>query len=246
MKSWLTNRHSILIMLLSALSSPALAQSPATKPDQISVSTASTPGQANLIDVATLIADAQLEIRYAGQHNFVGRPVDGYQAAKCYLLAPAATALAGAANELRGQQLRLRLFDCYRPVRAVKDFVSWAHDLSDQKTKPEFYPRLRKSQLLDGYIAESSGHSRGATVDLSLDDCSTGQCIPLDMGTGFDLFDTLANTDDPRITAQQRENRQRLLQAMQKHGFANYPLEWWHYTLKPEPTPDTAYDVPVR
>lgn len=236
------------LMLLWALWLPASAQTapPLASSSEVKVSAANTLEQANLVDVAGLIPDARMDIRYASAHNFVGRPIAGYQTPKCYLLAPVAAALKHVADDLRAQQLRLRLFDCYRPVRAVRDFVAWSRDLSDQTTKPEFYPRLQKSQLLDGYIAETSGHSRGATVDLSLDDCSQGKCQPLDMGTAFDLFDTLANTDDPRISTQQRDNRQRLLQAMKKHGFTNYPLEWWHYTFKPEPTPHTAYDVPVR
>jgi D-alanyl-D-alanine dipeptidase len=139
------------------------------------------------------------------------------------------------------------LYDCYRPVRAVAYFVAWAHDLQDQRTKPRHYPRLDKSELLEGYIAETSGHSRGATVDAGLLDCKNAAgCEPLDMGTDFDLFDPRANTDSPEATPAQRHNRQQLLQAMRAEGFENYPLEWWHYTYRPEPTPRTAYDFPVR
>ncbi len=227
-------------LLALAVSAGAQAATPPT------VSPALTPAQANLVDVATLIPDLALEIRYAGAHNFVGRPVDGYRAPKCYLLQPVAEALAGVAADLRQERLRLRVFDCYRPVRAVQDFVRWSKDLGDQRTKPEFYPNLDKSALLGEYIAEYSGHSRGATLDLGVDDCRSGRCVPLDMGTAFDMFDLRANTDAADISPAQRDHRQHLRAAMERHGFANYPLEWWHYTWRPEPTPDTAYDVIVE
>ena len=213
---------------------------------EVTVSTATRFDQVDLVDVGERIPLATLEIRYAGDDNFVGRTVDGYQAPKCYLLRPAAEALQQVATVLAADGYRLRLFDCYRPVRAVKDFVRWARDPADQRTKARFYPNLDKSKLLDGYIAESSGHSRGATVDLGLERCDGARCELLDMGTGFDRFDTLANTDDPRIGGEQKANRQRLRAAMERRGFRNYPLEWWHYTFQPEPTPTTAYDIPVQ
>lgn len=213
---------------------------------EVTVSPAQTLQQANLVDVATLAPDLQLDIRYAGHHNFTGAPVDGYDAPKCLLLRPVAEALAQVQADLRRQGLSLKLFDCYRPVRAVQRFVAWAADLRDQRTKAEFYPALDKSRLLGDYIAQTSGHSRGATVDLTLARCETGTCSELDMGTPFDFFDPRANTDHAGIEARQRENRALLLQAMARRGFANYPMEWWHYSFRPEPTPDTAYDVPVK
>jgi D-alanyl-D-alanine dipeptidase len=142
--------------------------------------------------------------------------------------------------------LSLKVFDCYRPVRAVKHFVAWARDPADQRTKAAYYPNLDKARLLDGYIAESSGHSRGATLDLTLVRCNGGACTELDMGTPFDFFDPRANTAHPQLGDEQRRNRDQLLQAMARHGFHNYPMEWWHYTFRPEPSPKTAYDVPIR
>lgn len=223
-----------------------LLLSPVVQAADVKVSAATRLAEVDLVDVSTLIPDAQLEIRYAGTHNFVGTKIDGYEAPKCYLLRPVAQALAKVADDLRPQGYRLRLFDCYRPVRAVKHFVRWAHDLTDQRNKAEFYPNLDKSVLLDGYIAETSGHSRGATLDMSLDRCDASRCEALEMGTGFDRFDTLANTDDARVTGPARVQRDLLRDAMQKHGFRNYPLEWWHFTFQPEPTPTTAYDIPVQ
>lgn len=213
---------------------------------EVRVSPATRAEQVDLIDVGALIPAAHLEIRYAGEDNFVGRPVQGYLAPKCLLLRPVAEALRQVAADVHEDGYRLRLFDCYRPVRAVQDFVRWAHDPADQRTKARFYPNLDKSKLLDGYIAETSGHSRGATVDLSLDRCTDAGCEPLDMGTSFDRFDTLANTDDPRVAPEQKANRQRLRAAMERRGFRNYPLEWWHYTFQPEPDPSTAYDIPIQ
>jgi D-alanyl-D-alanine dipeptidase len=212
------------------------------------VSPATSAGQPNLVDIATLVPDIALEIRYAGSDNFVGRPIDGYLAPKCLLLRPVAQALQRVDASLRLQHLRMKLFDCYRPVRAVLDFVRWAEDLPDQRTKPHYYPKLDKRALLGDYIAPVSGHSRGATLDLTLLQCDANDadCRPLDMGTDFDFFDPRANTESPDITRAQRANRERLRAAMTAQGFRNYPLEWWHYTLVPEPTPGLLYDVPVQ
>ena len=214
--------------------------------EPVQVSPATTPEDAGLMDVAALVPDIRLDIRYAGSENFVGEKVNGYLAPRCYLLRPVADALQKVEQGLRGQGLALKIFDCYRPVRAVKHFVAWAADRDDQRTKPAYYPNLGKGELLGGYISESSGHSRGATVDLTLVRCLDNTCTELDMGTAFDFFDTRANTDHPGITPAQRANRQLLVDAMARHGFRNYPMEWWHYTLQPEPTPHTAYDVPVQ
>lgn len=212
----------------------------------VQVSATQDAAAAGLVDATTVVAGLQLEIRYAGPDNFVGTPVTGYEAPKCLLLAPVAQALARVQQDVQREGLSLKVFDCYRPVRAVKHFVAWARDPADQRTKAAYYPNLDKSRLLDGYIAESSGHSRGATLDLTLAACDGGTCTELDMGTPFDFFDPRANTAHPQLTDAQRRNRDRLVQAMARHGFRNYPMEWWHYTFRPEPSPTTAYDVPIR
>lgn len=186
-----------------------------------------------MVDIRSLVPDMSLDMRYAGPRNFVGTPIDGYGAARCYLHEPAARALRRVEQELRKERLRLRVFDCYRPARAVAQFVRWAGDLQDQRGKATHYPNLDKTVLLGDYIAPVSGHSRGATLDLTLLDCRAGPeaCAPLDMGTEFDFFDARANTDSPLATPAQRRNRQRLLQAMAREGFSNYAREWWHYSL---------------
>lgn len=188
-----------------------------------------------------------MDIRYAGSNNFTAAPVPGYEAPACYLLVPVAKALADVEADLRAQGFALRLYDCYRPVRAVQAFMAWVSDPQEQSRKALQYPDLDKPQLLsDGYIAERSGHSRGATVDLGLLDCRSGRCTPMDMGTDFDFFGPRAHTRAPGLSDAQNANRQQLEQAMARRGFANYAQEWWHYTLQPEPDAGTAYDVPVR
>jgi D-alanyl-D-alanine dipeptidase len=219
----------------------------ATHPAAPALSRATTMDEAGLVDIRTRVPDIAEDIRYAGNDNFVGAPVDGYRAARCYLLPEAADALASVEHELRTRGLRLLVFDCYRPARAVRHFVRWAQDLSDQHTKARHYPALDKRQLLGDYIAPVSGHSRGATLDLTLLDCSGGHaCEPVDMGTQFDFFDPRANTESPLATLAQRQNRQRLRTAMEAAGFSNYSQEWWHYTLALVPAPVLLYDVPIE
>lgn len=216
-------------------SSPAVVVSPAKQAEQ-------TP----LVDVARVVPGLRMDIRYAGGNNFVGTPVTGYEAPKCMLLAPVAQALSGVQRDVQREGLSLKVFDCYRPVRAAQHFVRWARDPADQRTKAAYYPNLEKASLLDGYIAETSGHSRGATLDVTLVRCDGEDCVELDMATPFDFFDPRANTADPSITDEQRRNRERLVQVMARHGFQNYAMEWWHFTFRPEPSPRTAYDVPIQ
>jgi D-alanyl-D-alanine dipeptidase len=212
----------------------------------VETSAARTFSDADLVDVRTLVPDIALDIRYAGTRNFVGSRVDGYEAEKCFLKSQAAQALQRVETQLRSQGLRLKIFDCYRPVRAVQHFVRWAEEIEDQRAKQEYYPNLDKAQLLGEYIAPVSGHSRGATVDLTLMKCNANGCTELDMGTPFDFFDERAHTDHAAITREQRDNRQTLRKAMEREGFENYSAEWWHYTFKPEPTPNLQYDLVVR
>lgn len=193
------------------------------------------------VDLKSVVPSIRLDMRYSGSQNFLGRPVRGYKAARCLLTRPAAAALADAQKELRDHGLALKLFDCFRPQRAVDDFVAWARDLKDVKMKKRFYPRVDKTRLFaDGYIAEKSGHSRGSTADLTLVEAATG--AELDMGTAYDYFDPLAHTANPAVPPPARRNRLLLRLVMEKHGFKNLPDEWWHYTLVNEPYPDRWFD----
>lgn len=228
----------------------------------------------DFVDMHTVAPTIIEDIRYFTPHNFTAEPVDGYAAPLCILTRPAAEALGRAQQDFLEQGYTLKVYDCYRPQRAVYDFVGWAEDLADQRMKQEFYPQVDKSVLFDdGYIAERSGHSRGSTVDLTLVampadrpavepyipgqplvDCAAPQAFrfpddSIDMGTGFDCFDTLANTMDHRIQGDQHKNRLLLAEGLERQGFINYDKEWWHYTYKPagsgEPYPDTYFDFPV-
>ena len=211
------------------------------------LSPAATIDEAGMVDLRALVPDLSQEIRYFGSENFVGAPVDGYQAPRCWLKREAALALARVEAALRARHQRLRVYDCYRPARAVAHFMRWVEDPNDVATKPRYYPELDKSALPGVYIGRVSGHSRGATVDLTLLQCDArgADCRPLDMGTAFDFFGSRANTDSPLATPAQRANRHALRDALASRGFHNYPMEWWHYTYRPEPTPTLLYDVPV-
>jgi D-alanyl-D-alanine dipeptidase len=221
------------------------------------------------IDVKEVIPTILLDLRYYGAHNFVGERIDGYNAYKCILTKQAAEALSKVQNELSEFSLSLKVYDCYRPQRAVNHFVRWAQDTDDTRTKKEFYPTVYKKNLFrDGYIAEKSSHSRGSTVDLTIVPVPVPQMeryIPgqglfecylppdkrfkdnsIDMGTGFDCFHELSHTVNREIGLEQRINRLLLKSLMEKHGFENLGKEWWHYTLKDEPFPDTYFDFVIE
>ena len=184
------------------------------------------------------------EMRYYGRDNFVGEPIDGYDAPVCILTAPAAQALAEVQERLTAFGLGLKVFDCYRPQRAVEHFVRWAEDLEATQMQERYYPEVPKSELFErGYIAEHSSHSRGSTVDVTVIDRDTG--VELEMGTGFDHFSPRSWPDAADVPAQQRANRALLQQLMVAAGFQPYAQEWWHFTLANEPFPDTRFDFPV-
>jgi zinc D-Ala-D-Ala dipeptidase len=194
------------------------------------------------------IPDLRLELRYAGSHNFVGKPVDGYLKRRCILTREAADALKKVQEELRPFGLGVKVFDAYRPQMAVDHFVRWAHDLKDTRMKQEFYPDVDKKNLFrDGYIAAKSGHSRGSTVDLTIVSLGAKDAgRELDMGSGFDFFGLPSWPDSPQMPTPSREHRLLLRLVMEKYGFRPYPQEWWHFTLKDEPWPETYFNFPVQ
>jgi zinc D-Ala-D-Ala dipeptidase len=223
---------------------------------------------AGFVSLKAEVPSIMVEMRYLTAHNFIGRPIRGYRDPLCIVTRETADALLKAQEAVRAGGYTLKVYDCYRPQRAVDDFVAWGKRLRDQRMKAEFYPRVDKRRVFkEGYIAEKSGHSRGSTVDLTivklpaqptrpyvpgeaLVPCHAPQAerfpdSSVDMGTGFDCFDTLSHTDDPRITGEQRSNRDLLRSTLAAVGFVNLPEEWWHFTYKPEPFPDTYFDFPV-
>ena len=222
---------------------------------------------AGFVSISSVAPDIQLDIRYYTNNNFIGRPIEGYFAPLCILTIEAASALARVQRLAEDQGYSLKVYDCYRPQIAVNDFVAWAADLDDTLQQHRFYPALDKSRLFaEGYIAERSGHSRGSTVDLTLVplgsqqpaidpfanryDCRAARFgrypdNSIDMGSGYDCFDSLANTANEEISDTARNNRELLSTLMAMAGFENYPLEWWHFTLMHEPYPDTYFEFPV-
>ena len=184
------------------------------------------------------------EIRYHSTYNFIGDRIDGYEEPCALLTKEAARALKNVSNELIVQGYRLKIFDAYRPACAVKHFVLWGIEDQDIRMKPYFYPDLVKQELFaKGYIAKQSSHSRGSTVDLTLLDMKTGK--ELDMGSPFDLFSEISHSDYTGITEEQYANRMILQHAMTRNGFMPLDCEWWHFTLKGEPYPDTYFEFPV-
>ena len=184
------------------------------------------------------------EIRYYSTYNFIGERIDGYEEPCALLTKEAARALKSVSNEMIVRGYRLKVFDAYRPARAVKHFVLWGIEDQDVRMKPYFYPELQKQELFArGYIASQSGHSRGSSVDLTLLDMSTGK--EADMGSPFDYFSEASHPDYKGITQEQYDNRMMLQRVMVRGGFVPIDCEWWHFTLNNEPYPDTYFDFPV-
>ena len=195
--------------------------------------------------VKTIVPDLDVELSYYGMNNFVGKPVNGYLANKLILTKQTALALKQVQEELQNKNLCLKVYDGYRPQRAVDHFMAWAKNLNDTVNKKAFYPNVDKMNLFaEDYIASKSGHSKGSTVDVTIIDANTGKA--LDMGSAYDFFGKESWTDYKDITEEQKANRKLLLKVMTKHGFINFYKEWWHFTLKDEPFPDTYFDFPVK
>lgn len=194
--------------------------------------------------VNDIVPSIHVELRYFSDQNFLGAKVDSYNREVAILTKQAALALKNVQNELLTYNLSIKIFDSYRPQSAVDHFVRWARELNDTVNKSQNYPDVKKQHLFkEGYIASQSGHSRGSTLDITIVDLETGK--ELDMGSPYDFFGGESWVDYKDITAQQLANRMLLQQLMIKHGFRNYAKEWWHFTLKGEPFPDTYFDFPV-
>ena len=197
------------------------------------------------VDASKYIPNLEIELRYFGYNNFVGRPIHGYDAHILYLTKPTAQALRKVQKELERDGLCLKIYDGYRPQRAVNMFMTWAQELNDTLKKNTFYPQVKKKNLFkEGYIASKSGHSRGSTVDVTVVDLKTGE--PLDMGSPYDFFGLSSWVDYDQLTEEQKSNRRLLQMVMQRNGFKNYSKEWWHFTLKNEPFPNTYFDFIIK
>ena len=184
------------------------------------------------------------EIRYHSTYNFIGERIDGYEEPCALATLEAARALKSAANEFFVMGYKLKIFDAYRPARAVRHFVLWGIEDMDLRMKEYFYPDLEKQALFaEGYIAKQSSHSRGSAVDLTLLDMKTGKEV--DMGSPFDFFGEISHPDCRAVTEEQYRSRMLLQKVMKRNGFLSYECEWWHFVLADEPYPDTYFDFPL-
>jgi len=200
---------------------------------------------AGFVYVDEFIDDCIVDAKYAGTENFLGRPAAGYHAPLVVVTREVADRLVTAAAALRGQGYVLKIFDAFRPQRAVDDFVRWAEDPEDCRRRMVHYPNEEKRDLFPkGYIAKRSGHTRGCSVDLTLVDRNTWQ--ELDMGSIFDFMDLRSHHGALGLSPLQEANRLILMDAMCANGFRLYQEEWWHYIAFPEPYPDTYFDFPIQ
>ena len=190
------------------------------------------------------LTQAIYDIRYASDNNFVGRPIDGYETAKLVMTQEAAEALMQVEQQLKKSGYGLKIFDTYRPQRAVNQFKAWATIPQDTLTKKDFYPHQDKSKLFQlGYISSRSGHSRGSTIDLTLYHLESKKEV--DMGAPYDFFGEISHHDYQHLSNRQIENRKLLKRIMYRYGFIAYSKEWWHYTLHNEPYPNKYFDFIV-
>ena len=197
------------------------------------------------VSLGEFLPDALTDIRYYSSFNFIGERIDGYEEAAALMTREAAQALKAVSGEAMKLGYRLKIFDAYRPQKAVDHFMRWAKDPEDVRMKQYFYPDLDKKDIIPrGYIAEHSGHSRGSTVDLTLFDMAAQQEI--DTGGTFDFFGEKSHPDYAGISERQYGNRMLLRRLMTGGGFRPLAEEWWHFTLENEPWPDTYFTFPVR
>jgi len=200
------------------------------------------------VELGAYLSNAEIELRYYSTNNFIGDTIRGYERNKCFISREAAEALAKVASEVSEDGYILKIFDAYRPQRAVDHFVEWAKRSDDTLMKYKYYPELDKDRLFpEGYIMERSGHTRGSTVDLTL----VYRAGPLkgqeiDMGSGWDYFGARSWGAFRGITDEQYQNRQYLKEVMVMHGFQPIQEEWWHFSLEDEPYPDTYFNFPIR
>ena len=197
------------------------------------------------VNAKDIIPDLDIELRYFGSNNFVGKPIHGYKTNKLIITKETANALKFVHEALQNHNLCIKVYDGYRPQQAVNHFMKWSRNLNDTINKQTYYPNIKKQNLFnEGYIATKSGHSRGSTLDLTIIDGNTG--LPIDMGSIYDFFGEESWVNHQNITNKQKANRQLLQNVMLKYGFRNYPKEWWHFTLRGEPFPDTYFDFPIE
>lgn len=208
---------------------------------------------ADIVDLHEVDPTILVDMMYATRANFVGERIDGYGANICFLTSAAADGLKKAQSRLKafskktGQELTLLVRDCYRPQKAVKQFVEWVKDERATEMKETFYPEISKERLIqENYISPVSGHSRASSVDLTIARKDEfGEVEPVAMGTIVDYFGARSHTAFKGLTREEIANRKLLLTILSPE-FKNYPKEWWHFALKTEPYPKTFFDFDVK
>lgn len=229
------NNLAKLIIVLTFLSFTVESNYPKSDP----------PAKNNFVYLKELMPNLRSDMRYYGSNNFIGKPIEGYNQPRLLLTKEAATALKKVQDGLVRLGFGLLIYDAYRPQRSVDQFVEWSKDEEDTLMKEQFYPNINKKDLFKlGYISEKSGHSRGSTVDLTIVSLTTGKI--LNMGAPYDLFDEKSHTNYQYVTKNQRSLRLLIKRRMEKEGFKSYEKEWWHFTLKDEPYPETYFDFPIE
>ncbi|WP_297311681.1 M15 family metallopeptidase [Neptuniibacter sp.] len=197
------------------------------------------------VDLLASDPSISMDLKYFTGDNFVGEKIAGYEREICLITQPAAQALERVQQQLATFGLGLKVFDAYRPQRAVNHFINWCGSEGPCLTQSRFFPDLERNQLFsEGYLVRHSSHSRGSTVDLTLVDRQTGQ--ELEMGTEFDFFGPESWFDCLTVSGQARANRMLLQQVMVQHGFVPFHQEWWHFTLQDEPYPNRYFDFPIN
>jgi zinc D-Ala-D-Ala dipeptidase len=198
----------------------------------------------DFVFVDEIVSGVRWDAKYATWDNFTGKPVDGYLANRIVGTKALCVALESAQERAGSLGFGLVLWDGYRPQRAVDCFLRWSQLPEDGLMKPRHYPNIDRTGMFEqGYVAAKSGHTRGSTVDLTLYQLATGELAP--MGGGHDLMDPISHHGAAGIARAEAGNREALRSVMEASGFSAYGCEWWHYTLKDEPYPDTYFDFPV-
>jgi len=252
---------------MANLSQTALATVMAAMLPPVSLAETASDLPAPFVYLSEIDPRIQQDIRYASENNFLGRPVDGYAAPQCILTRETALSLKKVQDALLKKNYSLKVYDCYRPARGVRDFVRWSNKDGDEKMKQQYYPDYDKDELFNrGFIASHSAHSRGNTVDLTI--VPAGSAVPqfdpakplvrcdappeqrsadnsLDFGTGFDCFGAKSRTRSELIPQVAKDNRRMLVEAMSAEGFWNYSREWWHFQ-KSGAAMDEGYNFPIR
>jgi len=199
----------------------------------------------DFVDISLEISGIVTDVKYFTGDNFVGEKIEGYNAPIILLTRRATTALGRVQKQLMEKGYGLKVYDGYRPKRAVEHFIRWINEDEDGKTNELYYPGMTRQEVFQGgFIVKESSHTRGSTVDLTVINLETGEEV--DMGGFFDFFSEISYSDYDHLSIEQSKNRVQLRYLMRSEGFEPMQQEWWHFTLADEPYPQTYFDFPIE